>query len=93
MSILERPSIYVICKCNWVSFAVSREYAIEQIKKFKEYFDTLSWTEQKEFYGGRTSTLSDYTCQFCGASEHFRKAEDHEIPFGSTVSPVIWEGK
>lgn len=83
---------YVICKhCKWVMFEVTREYAKNQVKEFNEYFDTLTKEQQQDFYGGNKSSIRSYeSCMLCGTCYHnFRKAKKSEVPFGSTVNPII----
>jgi len=84
----------VICKsCGWVSFAVTRKKAENEVKSFNEYFDTLTKKEQKEYYGGRKSTIDFYEhCFLCnGPYTNFRKAKNSEVPYGSTLQPIIQE--
>lgn len=82
---------YVTCiKCGWVSFSVSRKYAEEQIKKFSDYFDSLSKEKQKEFYNGKKFSLKDYSCMLCGGLK-FRKFQNGDCPDGCTLNPVICE--
>jgi hypothetical protein len=87
----KKQPVYVVClKCDYVSFAVSRRKAMAEVKRFNKYFDSLTKKEQKDYYGGKRSDLSLYTCQVCSGTE-FRKAKKSEIPFGSTINPVVWE--
>lgn len=83
-----------ICKkCKWVYFFVSRQYAENEVKKFNEYFETLSDDKKKDYYGGKGSNIKSYEFCHCGESyKNFRDALNSEVPSGSTVSPIIkWE--
>lgn len=83
---------YVICKyCSCVMFKVSRSYAKKEVNKFNKYFDSLNIAQQIEYYNGNKSSIRNYEkCMSCGTCYHnFRKAKKFEVPFGSTVSPII----
>ncbi len=83
---------YVICKhCKWVAFKVSRDHAKKEVAKFNKYFDTLNIAQQIEYYNGNKSSIRNYErCNLCGTCYHnFRKAKKSEVPYGSTVSPII----
>lgn len=75
-------------RCSWVSFAVTKAHAENEVKKFNEYYHTLSERDQQSYRG--PSSLDTYTCQVCGSTT-FRLSTAEEIPYGSTISPVIWE--
>lgn len=82
----------VTCKkCGWVAFQVSREYAEDQVKRFNEYFESLTKKEQKELYGGKGASLSFYErCIGCGGSyKNFRTFKKDDCPDGCTLNPVI----
>lgn len=84
-----KPIKYVICKCGWVSFQVSRKHAENEVNVFNEFYDK-SLKEVQDMYGGRSSIRTYERCGFCGTCYHnFRNAKKSEIPFGSTVSPII----
>jgi hypothetical protein len=81
----------VVCnKCNWTSFAVSREYAEDEVKRFNEYFDTLSPEVQQQCYGGKGSSLSNYRCLVCCGTDF---TPGYTARDGSTLNPVIYEPK
>lgn len=89
---MNKPS--VICtKCKWVSFAVTRAYAEDEVKRFNAYYNLLTRKEQVSYYGGKGSSVKGYEgCMLCGGQD-FRLATEKEVPYGSTLSPVIWEGE
>jgi len=89
---------FVTCKnhfldgiCNWVSFRVSREYAENQVTIFNNFYETLPIKQQFELYSNCKATIKDYEhCHRCGGSyKNFRKSTRLEVPFGSTVNPII----
>ena len=75
-------------KCTWVSFAVTREYAEDEVKRFNEFFSTLTKEDQQKYYKGEGSSLKSYTCQLCGGSK-FKKTNREMM--GHTINPVIFE--
>lgn len=81
----------VECKhCGWQHFAVTRAYAEDEVKRFNEYYDTLTALEQMAFYGGRKSSIRKYEhCNLCN------RAPDMVEPTinrdGCTLGPIIWE--
>lgn len=75
-------------RCNWVSFAVTKAYAEQQVEEFNKYYDSLPVEEQEMYYGGRKSGLHNYTCQLCGGLD-FRKSEPGDCPDGCTIGSVI----
>lgn len=82
----------VICRsCGWVHFAIPLEYAEKEVATFNQYYDTLKLEEQQLFYGGKKSHLANYLfCMFCGSLyTNFRKAKKNEIPYGSTINPIL----
>lgn len=81
--------------CNWVGFPVSREFALGEVIKFNNYFSTLSPEQQETYYRGKGATIGDYEfCRRCGTSHtNFRVTTPEEVPFGSTVNPIIFEGE
>lgn len=89
----EFPS--VICKkCGWVHFGVPRAYVDEQNKIMLTYMKSISWQVRKKCYG--FSKMKDYKpynyerCFFCsGPYKNFRKAKKAEIPYGSTIQPIL----
>lgn len=90
-------NLYRKCdSCGWIHFSVTRQYAEDEVKKFNDYYDTLTKEMQQENYGGRGSSIVSYErCGFCGGSyKNFVDALDSEIRMGSTVSPIIeWNKK
>lgn len=85
--------LYVKCKkCNWVSFAITKQKALEEIAQFNQFYYTLTKKEQNNYYGGTPSSEKTYTCLRCN-NRDFNVALPEEIPFGSTINPVIYEKK
>lgn len=83
---------YLKCpECNWVAFRVTRKYAERQVKRFNDYFATLTKQRQDEYYGGKGSSIKSYErCFRCGASHKKAKvALGTEVPMGSTIQPMI----
>lgn len=81
----------VVCtKCNWTSFAVTKEYAENEIKKFNDYFYSLTERERIELFGNKPSSIESYKCMFCGG-EQFK--DGNTARNGSTIGPVIYEEK
>lgn len=84
---------YVKCmKCGWVHFSVSLKFALNEVHKFNEYFNSLSTEQQNKFYGGKGASIEDYSnCARCG--NHYENfvfvTNQKEIPFGSTIGPII----
>lgn len=78
-------------KCGWVHFGVTRKYAEKEVKKFNEYFETLSKERQELFYGGVGASIANYeSCFRCGNNhKDFRNSVITEIPYGSTIQPII----
>lgn len=83
---------FVTClKCGWVHMAVSRDYALQQIHAFNEYFKDLTPEQQQDFYGGRKSSMRDYSnCNLCGeAYTEMRPFKEGDCPDGVTIGPII----
>jgi hypothetical protein len=81
----------VVCtKCEWTYFAVTKAYAEAQVKEFNDYYNRLTEEEQISYYGGKPSSIDNYESCHCGNKE-FR--EGSTAPEGSTIDPIIWEGK
>jgi hypothetical protein len=80
-------------KCGWVAFGVTRAHAEEEVKKFNEYFSTLSKETQEEFYGGTGSSIKQYErCMLCsGSHTNFREGLPGDCPEGCTLNPIIVE--
>ena len=78
-------------KCGWVHFAVTRKNAEKEVANFNKYFNTLTKKEQKDYYGGKGSTIKTYErCFKCGGT-HKSFIPAKKIPFGSTIQPIISE--
>lgn len=75
-------------KCKWTHFAVTREYAENQVKEFNEYFDKLTKKEQDLYYGGKGAHISSYEKCWCGNDEF---EPGNTAPDGCTIGPVIYE--
>lgn len=87
---------YLICKkCGWVHFGKSINDVIDELIRFRNYYETLSKKDQKEMYGGKCSSIADYMhCFRCNALyTEMRKAKKSELPFGSTIQPILMEEK
>lgn len=81
-------------QCGWVHFAVSRQHAINAIRQFNDYYDSLSPDEQQECYGGRKASLvrTYGTCNRCGAKNtRSRTSTGKELDAirGCTIGPLI----
>ncbi len=89
---MTRPDKFktVTClKCGWVYFQVSLAYAKNEVKRFNEYFDTLT-DEWKENFGGRHSVLSSYLNCWCGNEYlNFRDSNPGDSPDGCTLNPIL----
>jgi hypothetical protein len=70
---------------------VSRENAESEVKRFNEYFCSLSDEQRHEYYGNTPSSIALYErCLFCGGSyKNFRNANPGDCPNGVTMSPII----
>ena len=82
----------LICNaCGWVHFKVARKYAESQVAAFSLYFNSLTKEEQDRHYGGKPSSIKDYeSCMRCNNSyKNFRDAKESEVPYGSTLNPII----
>lgn len=89
-----RKNKEVIClHCGWVHFEVSLEYVLDWQDSWIDYW--LSLDERgRRLYGCKDrppSYKQEYLkCQRCGNShKNFRKAKKKEIPFGSTIGPIL----
>ena len=80
----------VICnKCNWVHFSISRKHAEAEVRKFNRYYKSAPKKAQQCF-GGPSSVASYEYCFTCGNSyKNFSKPKKADIPFGSTIQPII----
>lgn len=77
--------------CGTVAFLVTRAYAIKEIIKFGNYYDSLPTEHQRSHYGGIKSYIEDYEkCSICeGSHRNFRTAVEGDCPDGCTLSPII----
>lgn len=79
------------CKCGWVHFGVSREYAKNEVKNFNEWY-SIQPQETKDYYSGPATILDYEHCRRCGGSYiHFRDFKEGDCPNGCTLSPIIYE--
>ena len=78
-------------RCGWVHVSVTRDFAENEVKRFNEYFDTLTEEQQQQWYGGKNSTIKQYEhCFFCGTNyTNFRDFEEGDCPDGVTMQPII----
>lgn len=87
---------YLICKkCSWVHFGKTFDEVFEELKSFRKHYESLSKKAKKEMYGGKCSSITDYMyCFRCDAFyTEMRKAKKSEIPYGSTIQPILMEEK
>lgn len=79
------------CNCGWVAMEVSRKFAENEVKRFNDFFNTLSKKEQNDYYGGKGATITFYECCFlCGGSyKNFRDFQPGDCPDGCTLNPII----
>lgn len=78
----------VVCtECGWTHFAVTREYAEEEVKSFNTYYEGLD-ARSASFFGG-PSSIEDYETCHCGNKEF---KQGNTAPDGSTIGPVIYGG-
>lgn len=77
-------------KCGLVSMGVTKKHAENEVKNFNKYYDTLTKAEQKNYYGGRKSSIENYKC--CSQMK-LRPFKEGDCPDGVTLGPVIWESK
>lgn len=75
--------------CGWVHMAVTRSYAVNQVKEFNDFYETLS-TEYKCNYAGPASIGSYEKCFYCGGSYlNFREFKEGDCPDGVTIQPIL----
>ena len=82
------------CKtCGQVAFAVSRQFAEYEVKRFNDFFETLNGGDRESF-GNRKASMAIYErCTVCGGSyDNFRVSKLGDCPTGCTLSPIIYEG-
>ena len=83
----------VIClACNWVHCQVSKEYVDKWEADWVIHWSTLT-PEGRDAYGvnaGPPSSKQYLRCFLCsGPHTNFRDALDAEIPYGSTIQPIL----
>lgn len=79
--------ITVVClKCNKTSFAVSKQYAENEIKHFNDYYYSQPKETQDLFAG--PSSVDNYKCIYCNGDQ-FKPG--NTAPDGSTLNPVIYQ--
>lgn len=83
--------ILVCNKCKTPAFAVSRFYAEQEIKRFNEYFYSLTEIERSQYYGDKPSNISNYeNCMYCNSYyKSFRIPRDGELRTGESLGPII----
>lgn len=85
---------YVICNhCHWVHFKVSLDYCIKWENDWVTHWNNMD-KDGRDAYGlssGPPKIADDYlNCSRCGGGyKHFRDATSDEIPFGSTIGPIL----
>lgn len=88
--ITKRP--LVTCnQCNYVMFAVTLEYARQEVSDFNRYFWGLEEQKRVDYYGGKPSTIKNYVkCISCGGTfKNFRPAIAGDCPDGCTINPIL----
>lgn len=79
---------FVTCrKCGWISYAVSKKEAEEDIASFNALYYSLDDEGKARFNG--PASLDGYRCR-CGASDFTQGGEDR-LPDGATVCGVIFD--
>lgn len=74
--------------CSRVSFAVTREYAEDEVRRFNAYYDNLDSETQSHF--GGPSSLDHYVCLSCGGNSfHPATVGDQKRAGGHTINPVV----
>jgi hypothetical protein len=82
------PTLVTCDDCSRVSFAVTREYAEDEVRRFNAYYETLDSETQSHF--GGPSSLDNYVCLSCGGSSfHPATVSDQKRAEGHTVNPVV----
>lgn len=76
--------------CGWVHFAVSREYAEDEVWRFNQYFAGLD-ASARELWGNKPSTIDTYLrCFNCGGDyKNFRPSRPGDCPDGVTMQPIL----
>lgn len=80
-------------RCGRVAFGIPRLRAEAEVVRFNLFFATLSEKQRHDYYGGKSSTISDYEhCVACGNPfSNFRAFRPGDCPNGCTLSPIIIE--
>jgi hypothetical protein len=78
-------------KCNWVHVEVTRKAAEQDVKRFNEYFNSLTKEKQNFYYGGKGSSIESYEhCMSCNNKyTDFRPSKPGDCPNGCTLNPII----
>lgn len=75
-------------KCGTVAFSVSLEYMADEIKRFNEYYESLS-KKDKSMFGGRSKVRGYIQCWCGNPYTNFRKSKRGDCPDGCTLSPIL----
>lgn len=77
--------------CGRVYMGVSMRYAIDEVSRFNQYFDSLSLQERINYYGNKKSSINNYLiCYFCGNHcTNFRDSLPGDCSLGSTINPIL----
>lgn len=81
------PGEVTCTSCGWVSYAVTRAEAEDEVARMNTYLATLSDAERRG-WAPEGATLASYVCQCSGAD--FRPALPEDCPDGVTTNPVVW---
>ena len=77
-------------KCGWTHFGVSRVYAVQNVKNFNDYYNSLSPEKQEDFYGNKMAEIGHYEhCFNCGAMYKTFERRNN-APEGCTIQPIIF---
>jgi protein-arginine kinase activator protein McsA len=83
----------LICNnCGRAHFGVTRSHALSQVRKFNKYFRSLKKKEQQAYYGGKASSMADYShCMQCGNTyKDFRRWQEGDPDLtGCTISAIL----
>jgi len=82
---------YVTCKkCKWVSVGYSKDFVVNEINEFNNYYDTLD-EETQDHFSGRSS-LENYKCINCnGKRFKIASTKDIERVANRTLCSVVFE--